>query len=207
MPEVHGRPARRVVLASGNPGKQREFAALLADLNIELVLQSELGIDGAEETGTSFEANALLKARHAARASGWPALADDSGLEVDALGGRPGVHSARYAGANAWDADNNARLLAELATVPPAARTARYRCVLALLRNADDPAPLLAQGVWEGRIATAPAGRNGFGYDPLFIPSGMQQHAAELAPELKNRLSHRAQAAAELLRQLERARW
>jgi XTP/dITP diphosphohydrolase len=207
MPEAHGRPLRRVVLASGNPGKQREFAALLAGFDIELVLQSELGIAGAEETGTSFEANALLKARHAARASGLPALADDSGLEVDALGGRPGVHSARYAGAAASDADNNARLLAELGDVPRAARTARYRCVLALLRHAGDPEPILARGAWEGVIAEAPAGHNGFGYDPLFIPDGTPQHAAELAPEVKNRVSHRAQATAALLRCLGQMRW
>jgi len=204
MPEGDRRPLRRVVLASGNPGKQREFAALLAGLGIELLLQSALGVTSIEETGTSFEANALLKARHAARCAGLPALADDSGLEVDALAGRPGVHSARYAGPTASDADNNARLLAELAGVAPPARTARYRCVLALVRGSADPEPLLARGVWEGRIATAAAGHNGFGYDPLFIPQGMTLHAAQLESTLKNRLSHRGQAAAELVRQLER---
>jgi len=199
MPEADRRPPRRVVLASANPGKQREFAALLRPLEIELLLQTALGIASLEETGTSFEANALLKARHAAHASGLPALADDSGLEVDALEGRPGVFSARYAGVSASDAQNNVRLLAELSAVPAAGRTARYRCVLALVRDAADPSPLLVQGVWEGSIATAPAGTNGFGYDPLFIPRGMTLHAAQLRAELKNRLSHRGKAFRKLL--------
>ncbi len=194
--------ARQIVLASANRGKQREFAALLAPLGFELLLQSDLGIDSVPETGSTFEANALLKARHAAGLSDRPALADDSGLEVDALGGRPGVHSARYAGPSASDADNNARLLAELAGVPPAARTARYRCVLALVRSASDAAPLITHGVWEGAIALEPAGTHGFGYDPLFIPQGSALHAAQLAPELKNRVSHRGLATAELLRRL-----
>jgi XTP/dITP diphosphohydrolase len=196
---------RRLVLASANPGKQREFAALLAPLGIELLLQSALGIPSVAETGTSFEANALLKARHAALASGLPALADDSGLEVDALGGRPGVHSARYAGEAATDQDNNAKLIAELASVPASARSARYRCVLALLQAPRDPAPLLAQGSWEGQIAPAPAGAGGFGYDPLFVPRGFGQTVAQLPPDLKNRLSHRALALAQLARELARA--
>lgn len=206
MPETDT-TAARLVLASANPGKQREFAALLQSFGLELVLQSTLGIASAAETGATFEENALLKARHAARASGLPALADDSGLEVDALEGRPGVHSARYAGEAAAEADNNARLLTELSAVPTPARTARYRCVLALVRTADDPAPVLAHGVWEGSIATEPAGTQGFGYDPLFIPRGMTLHAAQLRPALKNRLSHRGQASAELLRQLATVRW
>jgi XTP/dITP diphosphohydrolase len=195
------------VLASANPGKQREFAALLRNFQLELVLQTTLEIAGAAETGATFEANALLKARHAARASGLPALADDSGLEVDALDGRPGVYSARYAGESASDADNNAKLLAELSAVPTPARTARYRCVLALVRAADDPAPVLAHGLWEGIIASEPAGTNGFGYDPLFIPRGMTLHAAQLRATLKNRLSHRGQASAELVRRLAEVVW
>lgn len=199
--------ARRVVLASANPGKQREFAALLDSCGIELVLQTAIGIASIAETGASFEANALLKARHAARISGLPALADDSGLEVDALGGRPGIHSARYAGESAGDQDNNTRLLAELDGVPQAARTARYRCVLALVRSPDDPAPLLASGTWLGSIALVPAGEQGFGYDPLFIPAGMPGSAAELPADRKNRLSHRGQALTSLLQQLERVRW
>lgn len=198
---------RQVVLASANRGKQREFASLLRGQGIELLLQDACGIAAAAETGTSFEANALLKARHAAGLSRLPALADDSGLEVDALGGRPGVFSARYAGEAAEDADNNAKLLDELAGVATRDRTARYRCVLALVRDASDASPLLATGVWEGSIAFEPAGEQGFGYDPLFIPEGFTQRAAELPPKLKNRLSHRAKAAAELLRLMRQASW
>jgi XTP/dITP diphosphohydrolase len=197
--------ARRLILASANAGKQREFAALLAPLGIELLLQSALGIASVAETGTSFEDNALLKARHAARAGGLPALADDSGLEVDALGGRPGVRSARYAGAAASDQDNNAKLLDELAGIGAAGRAARYRCVLALVQQAGDPAPLLAEGSWEGQIALALAGSGGFGYDPLFIPRGFDQTVAQLPLAVKNRLSHRAMALATLVRELARA--
>jgi XTP/dITP diphosphohydrolase len=189
----------RVVLATANPGKQREFAALLAPLDVELVLQSELGIDSAEETGSTFEANALLKARHAARLSGLPALADDSGLEVDALDGRPGVHSARYAGPQASDAANNDLLLREMSAVPDEHRQARYRCVLALVRSADDAQPLLVHGEWAGRIARAPIGAGGFGYDPLFIPQGMTVTSAQLSPADKNRISHRGVALRELV--------
>jgi len=195
----------KLVLATANAGKQRELAALLGPLGLTLVLQSVLGIDSIAETGATFEANALLKARHAARCSGLPALADDSGLEVDALGGRPGVCSARYAGAAATDADNNARLLSELADVPAARRGARYRCVLVLVRTAEDDAPLIASGGWEGRIASAPAGRGGFGYDPLFLPEGLERTAAELPAAQKNALSHRGKALAALLVQLARA--
>jgi XTP/dITP diphosphohydrolase len=191
---------RRVVLATANAGKQREFAALLAPLGFEILMQGTLGIASAEETGGTFEANALLKARHAARAANLPALADDSGIEVDGLGGRPGVFSSRYAGTGATDADNNALLLQELLPLPPEARRARYRCVIAYVRFADDPAPLYARGTWEGRIATAPAGAGGFGYDPLFIPEGMSITAAQMAPEDKNARSHRGAALAALLR-------
>jgi XTP/dITP diphosphohydrolase len=190
------------VLASANRGKQRELSELLAPLGFTLRLAAEWGLASAEETGSRFEDNALLKARHAALATGLPALADDSGLEVDALRGRPGVHSARYAGVTASDADNNARLLAELSGVADAQRSARYRCVLALVRSPGDPAPLLACGVWEGRIARSPAGQGGFGYDPLFIPEGQQHTVAELPPALKQRDSHRARAAAELVARL-----
>jgi XTP/dITP diphosphohydrolase len=193
----------KLVLATSNAGKQREFAALLAPLGIELLLQSALGIDSVEETGTSFEANALLKARHAASRSRLPALADDSGLEVDALDGRPGVWSARYAREAATDADNNARLLAELDAVPSAGRGARYRCALVLVRHAQDTAPLIASGSWEGCIATRPAGNGGFGYDPLFVPQGHTASVAELPPAQKNALSHRARALAALVAQLE----
>lgn len=200
-------PLRQVVLASANGGKQREFAALLRGQDIELLLQTSLGIASAAETGNTFEANALLKARHAAQLSGLPALADDSGLEVDALHGRPGVYSARYAGESAGDDDNNRKLLGELSGVAEPDRTARYRCVLALVRRADDASPLLASGAWEGSIATQSAGKGGFGYDPLFIPQGFTQRVAQLPAELKNRVSHRARAAAELLRLMTQAQW
>jgi len=185
---------KRAVVASANPGKLRELTALLAPAGIALVSQSALGIQAVPETGTTFLENALLKARHAARAAQLAALADDSGIEVDALGGRPGVHSARFAGEGASDAANLARLLAELAGVPEARRTARYRCVVVWVRTADDPAPLTGEGTWEGRIALEPRGRGGFGYDPVFIPAGEQRTAAELCVEEKNRVSHRAQA-------------
>jgi XTP/dITP diphosphohydrolase len=191
---------RRVVLATGNAGKRRELAALLAPLGFEIVTQDELGIGPAEESGNTFEDNALLKARHAARAANLPAMADDSGIEVDALGGRPGVYSARYAGAGASDADNNALLLAEHSGRPPEDRHARYRCVIAYVRFADDPAPLFARGVWEGRIAEAPVGQNGFGYDPLFLPRGEAITAAQMSAADKNAVSHRGQALAALLR-------
>jgi XTP/dITP diphosphohydrolase len=195
----------KLLLASANAGKQREFSALLAPLGLELVLQSALGIESVAETGATFEANALLKARHAAARAAMAALADDSGLEVDALDGRPGVWSARYAGAAATADDNNARLLAELAGIPPERRGARYRCVLVLVRTAEDGAPLIAHGVWQGRIATRPAGRGGFGYDPLFIPEGHELTAAELPLARKNALSHRGKALAALVGQLERS--
>jgi XTP/dITP diphosphohydrolase len=190
---------RRVVLATGNVGKLREIAALLAPLAIEVIPQTVLGIDPAEETGTTFEANALLKARHASRAASLPALADDSGIEVDALGGRPGVWSARYAGAHASDADNNALLLKELAAVRESERSARYRCVIAYVRDAADPAPLVARGSWEGRIGTVPAGKGGFGYDPLFIPQGGEHTAAQMSAADKNAVSHRGIALAGLV--------
>jgi XTP/dITP diphosphohydrolase len=201
--------ASRVVLASANAGKQREFDELLGALGIELILQSALGIASIAETGSTYEANALLKARHAAERSGLPALADDSGLEVDALGGAPGVRSARYAGEGASEQDNNARLLAQLLSVPQAARTARYRCVLALVRTAHDPAPLLAYGSWPGSIAPSP---RGFGYDPVFIPerpfmAGSEpQSAAQMPLALKNRLSHRAMAMRSLMQALQPSR-
>jgi len=195
----------QVVLATGNLGKQRELAELLAPLHLELRLARELGIGSAPETGDSFEANAEQKARYVAQHSGLPALADDSGLEVDALDGRPGIHSARYAGAGASDTDNNARLLAELAGLAPERRGARYHCVLAFVRSANDPDMVLGHGTWEGRIAEAPAGRGGFGYDPLFIPEGYRQTVAELEPALKQGLSHRARAARALIGQLRSA--
>jgi len=190
---------KSLVIATANPGKLREFQALLADLAVAPVAQGALGVTAPEETGTTFAANALLKARHAAAASGAAAIADDSGLEVDALGGAPGVYSARYAGeaagdAAAADAANNAKLVAALQGVPFAARRARYRCALVYLDGPADPAPLHTQGVWEGYILEAPRGSGGFGYDPYFWLPELRVTAAELAPERKNRLSHRGMA-------------
>jgi len=182
------------VLASANPGKLRELAALLAPLQVQLHSLAELGIPSPAETGTTFLANAVLKARHAAARARLPALADDSGLEVDALGGRPGVWSARFAGEGASDAANLALLLKELAGVPAERRTARYQCVVAWVESADDPAPLIGAGTWEGRIALTPRGSGGFGYDPAFIPAGDTRTAAELPAQEKNLVSHRAQA-------------
>lgn len=189
---------QRIVLASGNRGKLAEFNALLADSGFEVVTQASLGIDDAEETGLTFVENALLKARHAAQASGLPALADDSGLCVDHLHGAPGLYSARYAGGHGDSAANNARLLRELDGVPAKQRGAFFICALVLLRRADDPSPLIVEGRWHGRVLDAPRGPYGFGYDPLFLPAGQQSSAAELDPALKNRLSHRGQALAKL---------
>ena len=196
-----GAPLPRLVVATENPGKLREFGALLAGFAGELIPLAAFGVTPAEETAASFSGNALAKARHAARATGLAALADDSGLEVDALGGDPGVYSARYAGPAGDARRNTAKLLNALADVAEP-RHARFRCALALVRSADDPAPLIAEGRWEGQIARAPRGVNGFGYDPVFIVAGGALTAAELAPELKNQLSHRAQALAELRRLL-----
>jgi XTP/dITP diphosphohydrolase len=184
----------RVVLATGNRGKLRELAQLLAPHDADVVPQTELGVGEVEETGLTFLENALIKARHAARATGLPAIADDSGLVVDALGGAPGVRSARYAGEGASDAANVAKLLATLKDIPAARRTARFVCTMAYLRSAEDPLPIVAQGVWEGTIAEAPRGANGFGYDPVFLVPTHGCTAAELAPEVKNSLSHRGQA-------------
>jgi len=192
----------RLVLASGNPGKLRELAALLAPLGHELISQTSLGIESPEETGTTFLANALLKARHAAGCSGLPALADDSGIEVDALDGRPGVYSARYAGEGASDLQNLEKLLLELRGVAAERRTARYRCVIVRVSGPGDPAPQVASGSWEGRILPAPRGAGGFGYDPVFLPQGLQCSAAELDAAQKNALSHRAQALRELVSKL-----
>jgi len=192
----------RVVLASSNKGKLRELSALLAPLGYDVITQSSLGIDTPPETGATFAANALLKARHAAAVSNLPALADDSGIEVDALGGRPGIYSARYAGEGASDEDNLRKMLGEMRDVPEGKRTARYQCVIAFVSTADDPAPILAKGTWEGWLTSQPRGLEGFGYDPIFIPSGFDRTAAELDPGEKNSLSHRGQALRALLAQL-----
>jgi len=193
----------KLVLASGNPGKLRELAELLEPIGHELIAQTTLGIESALETGATFTENALLKARHAARHASLPALADDSGIEVDALGGRPGVHSARYAGERATEQLNLEKMLMELQGVPQGERGARYQCVIVLVRSADDVQPVIASGTWEGRIGETPRGAAGFGYDPIFLPAGYELTAAELDSKRKNRLSHRAQALRALLLQLQ----
>jgi XTP/dITP diphosphohydrolase len=193
---------KSIVLASGNPGKKAEIEKLLAPFGARVVTQAELGITEAEEPHDSFRENALAKARHACFATRLPALADDSGLCVDALGGAPGVHSARFAGEPRSDLRNNQKLLADLSAHDN--RNAHYVCVLVLMRGPGDNRPLIAQAEWHGEIARAPRGSGGFGYDPLFVPTGMDKTAAELDPEEKNRLSHRGQALAKLLELLRR---
>ena len=197
---------RRVVLASNNAGKLREFAAILAPAGLHMVAQGELGVSEAEEPHDTFLENALAKARHASLATGLPALADDSGLCVEALGGAPGVYSARYAqlaGQGSGDEANNRYLLKTLASGSVSAnRRASYIAVLVYVRSADDPRPIVAEGEWSGRILEAPQGENGFGYDPLFKPDDQACSAASLAPELKNAVSHRARALKILLDRL-----
>ena len=193
---------KTMVLASSNPGKLREFNQLLGGLHIEVVPQSHFKVVDAEETGLTFVENAILKARHAAQHTRLPALADDSGLEVDALQGAPGIYSARYAGAGASDADNLKKLLEQLKDVTPPNRSARFQCVLVYMRHALDPTPLICQGTWEGQILQAARGSNGFGYDPLFYVPSEGVSAAELPPQIKNTLSHRGQALRQLLAKL-----
>ena len=193
----------RAVLASANPGKLRELAELLAPLAVRLIPQAELGIRPATETGSTFLENALLKARHAAHHARLPALADDSGIEVDALGGRPGVWSARVAGEGSSDEQNLRQLLGELYEVPDGFRQARYQCVIVWVRAASDPAPLIAQGTWDGSIVHTARGRGGFGYDPVFLPAGEHRTAAELSSIEKNALSHRGKALRALVAMLD----
>ena len=188
----------RIVLASSNAGKLVELREILAGLDIELVAQSEFGIADADETGTTFVENALIKARHAASTSGLPSLGDDSGICVDALGGAPGLLSARYAGMHGDNAANIAKLLDALIGVDLAHRGAHFHCAVVLLESANDPAPLIAEGRWHGRILDAPRGANGFGYDPVFFDPALGRGAAELNSATKNRVSHRAQALAQL---------
>ncbi len=193
---------RRVVLASGNPGKLREFSDLLASSGLMLARQSDFGIEPPPETGGTFLENALIKARNAARRTGLPSIADDSGIEVDALDGAPGVYSARYAGEGASDEANLAKLLSALRALPGARRTARYRCVIVYVENADDASPLVGEGTWEGSIIDARRGGGGFGYDPSFVPIGESRTAAEMPAAEKHALSHRGQAMRAFLEQL-----
>ncbi|UZE95946.1 XTP/dITP diphosphatase [Alkalimarinus alittae] len=192
----------KVVLASGNKGKLNEFNQLLAPLDIEVIPQSEFNVTSVEETGLTFIENAILKARYASKMSGLPAIADDSGLEVDALLGLPGIYSARYAGEDCNDAANNEKLLRELTGIKPENRTARFQCVLVYLEHPADPTPIVCQGSWEGIILEAPAGDQGFGYDPLFWVPSKQCASAELDREEKNRLSHRGKALGKLINKL-----
>lgn len=191
---------QEVVLASGNRGKLKELQAVLADLGVSLKAQSEFNVGSVAETGLSFVENALIKARHACKATGLPSIADDSGIEVDALNGEPGIYSARYAGSEGEqaDADNNRKLLEELQEVAETERTARFQCVIVAMRHEHDPTPLICQGTWEGRILFAEQGENGFGYDPLFYVPTHHCSSAELDADVKNRLSHRGQALEQL---------
>ena len=186
----------RIVLASSNKGKLKEFKSILNLPDTELIAQSEFDVVDAEETGCTFVENALIKARHASRETGLPSIADDSGIEVDALHGEPGVFSARYAGVEGAgsDAANNLKLLTSMEEVPESKRTARFYCVIVFLRHKNDPTPIICSGAWEGRILTREAGINGFGYDPLFYVPSQKCTSAELEPEIKNSLSHRGQA-------------
>jgi XTP/dITP diphosphohydrolase len=190
---------QRIVLATNNAGKLRELQSLLQPLAIEVIAKSHFTHDEVAETGVTFVENALIKARHAAGASGLPALADDSGIEVDTLGGAPGVYSARYAGEGASDADNLHKLLAEMVNVPDAQRSARYCCALVYVRSADDPAPIVCEAEWDGFITLAPQGEGGFGYDPIFYVPAFSRTAAEISVAEKNSVSHRAKALRQLL--------
>jgi XTP/dITP diphosphohydrolase len=194
---------QEIVLASDNAGKLKEINALLHTSDFVVVGQASLGVPGADETGGTFIENAILKARNASQYTGRPALADDSGLEVDALNGAPGVHSARFAGSDATDAHNLAKLLSALDGVPREQRGARFRCVMVYLRKADDATPLICQGTWEGSIAEQRRGDNGFGYDPVFWVTQENQTAAELDSDLKNRLSHRGQALTAMIKKIQ----
>ena len=185
---------QKVVLATGNPGKVRELADLLADFGLNVVAQTELGVESAEETGLTFIENAILKARHAAQITGLPAIADDSGLAVDALGGAPGIYSARYAGVDASDQQNLDKLLVALKDVPQGSRGAQFHCVLVYMRHAEDPTPLVFHGCWAGEITHAAAGEGGFGYDPIFYIPELGLTAAELSRDEKRAVSHRGKA-------------
>ena len=192
-------PSAKIVLATGNPGKVREMSELLAEFGLTVLPQSDFNLVEADETGGTFIENAIIKARHAAALTGLPAIADDSGLAVDALQGAPGIYSARYAGANASDRDNLLKLLDALQGVPAAQRSARFHCVLVYMRHADDPTPLVCHGSWEGVITEQPSGEDGFGYDPIFFVPSEGCTSAELSKQRKGQLSHRGQALNKLL--------
>ena len=193
---------KKMVLASNNPGKVREFSALLKEFDIEVLPQSAFGVPEAEETGLTFVENAIIKARNACEHTGLPALADDSGIEVDALNGAPGIYSARYSGPGAGDEANNLKLLEALANVPDGERTARYVALIVLMEHAGDPTPIICEGTWEGSILREERGEGGFGYDPLFWVPTHDRASAELPPEEKNRISHRGIALRKLIASL-----
>jgi XTP/dITP diphosphohydrolase len=190
---------KEIILASSNQGKVREINQLLTGLDLHVQPQTEYGVPDIEETGLTFVENAILKARNAAQHTGLPAIADDSGIEVDALNGEPGIYSARYAGAGASDQANLEKLLTELGDLPEEKRTARFQCLMVYMQHVNDPTPLICQGTWEGRILFEPRGENGFGYDPVFYVPTHDCSSAELAADVKNSLSHRGQALRKLL--------
>lgn len=194
---------KKVVLATGNKGKVKELARMLSGLGIEVVPQSEFAVSDVAETGSTFVENAIIKARHAAKETGLPAIADDSGLAVDALGGAPGVYSARYSGEHATDQSNIIKLLDAMTDVPKNKRQAKFLCVLVFMRHADDPTPIICQGEWAGEITSEQHGENGFGYDPVFWVEQQNCSSAQLSPEQKNELSHRGKALKLLLAQLQ----
>jgi len=196
---------QKVVLATGNPGKVRELAELLSAFGLDIVAQTDLGVESAEETGLTFIENAILKARHAAQITGLPAIADDSGLAVKALGGAPGIYSARYAGEGASDRENLKKLLNALETVPDGERQAQFHCVLVYLRHAEDPTPLVCHGSWAGEITRSAAGEGGFGYDPIFYVPELGKTAAELSKTEKGAVSHRGKALTLLLEAMRNA--
>lgn len=198
--------ANKIVLASGNKGKVTELAKLLEPLDFDVLPQSEFNVSQVAETGTTFVENAIIKARHASLISGLPAIADDSGLAVEVLGGAPGVYSARFAGSQATDRDNIDKLLLELKGVPQEQRQARFLCVLVFMQSADDPTPIICQGEWQGEISLGVKGESGFGYDPIFWLADLNRSSAQLSPEEKNALSHRAKAIKLLIEQVKRRR-
>jgi len=195
---------QQIVLATGNEGKVKEFKQMLSEQPFEILRQSEFNVSDVEETGLTFVENAILKARHVAEVSGLPTIADDSGIEVDALDGAPGIYSARYAGPGATDKDNLDKLLQDIESIDEQHRTARFRCVLVLMRHAKDPTPIICQGTWDGTLLRQPVGDNGFGYDPIFWLEENQCTSAQLAPEIKDQLSHRGQALRQLVNHLKR---
>jgi len=196
---------KRVVLASNNPGKLREISEMMTGLHLEILPQSKFNVPEIEETGLTFVENAILKARNASKCTGLPAIGDDSGIELDALNGEPGIYSSRYAGEGASDAANLIKLVEVVRQIPEDKRITRFICLMVYLRHATDPAPVIAEGIWEGIAVTEPKGKNGFGYDPMFFVPGYNCTSAELPPEIKNQISHRAQALKKLIAQLNTA--